>query len=187
MRKIIFAAALTIAIAFNPKNIGVRADVITYPFDEIKIVSAYRYEVLVDVVPGAPSKLNGLVLPGENVFIYIGELKFYQDGLEVSGSDSIMIVTNETNVEISTCLINSYGSDLTTYRTYGYASWITINPTVGIVKDFTLEQYELSNRYDIVNDTYQFTDNALNDFPMVAGTLLVEPVVDITISAFVGE
>ncbi|MDO9630066.1 MAG: hypothetical protein Q7I99_09220, partial [Acholeplasmataceae bacterium] len=69
-----------------------------------------------------------------------------------------------------------------------YANWKTINPTIGVIKDFTIPSlFEISYRYDIVANTYQFIDNEGGVYPMVLGSYQFEANLEIIISAYEPE
>lgn len=182
---ILFTIIFSVCLTFT---IQTQADeVLIYPFDSIKITSAYKFDVLIEQDPVETSILYGQVALNETVTIYVGSLEFMLDGLPASGSGSMMIVTNAAGVDIAAWLVNSFSTDLTTYETYDFASWITIDPTVGVIKDFTGLTIEMTCYHDLVNDTYKFIDNTAVEYPMIAGTFVSETGLDILVSAYVEE
>ncbi|MGE4321157.1 MAG: hypothetical protein AB7E61_06895 [Acholeplasmataceae bacterium] len=101
----------------------------------------------------------------------------------MAGSPSMMIVTNQNNEDILRWLINSgqYGD---TTIDQSYASWILIEPLLGVVKDLSVEQMEVSFHYDMILETYAFIDNTGLSFPMNDNSLVEENDLDIIISAY---
>ncbi|MCK7488578.1 MAG: hypothetical protein MZU97_26095 [Bacillus subtilis] len=91
---VLFVSVLSLISFTTP----VQAETLEYPFDEIKIVSAYRFQVLIDAEPNAASFLAGQVVLGDPLFVYVGALEMKLDGLLAMGS-SIVIITNNAGVE----------------------------------------------------------------------------------------
>ena len=187
MRKILILFTL-IASTFVVFSLRSNAeDTITYPFDSISIVSAYKFDILIDEEPLENSLFYGQVVLDEVVTIYVGQLEFIFEGNPVSGSDSIMIVTNASGVDLARWLLNSGSSDLVTYRSQSYASWITINPTIGVIKDFTGTQMSIGCSQDLVSLSYTFFDNLGKEYTMIPESFVSEEGLDIVVSAYVEE
>ena len=187
MRKILILFTL-IASTFVVFSLKAHAeDVLTYPFDSIRIVSAFKFDILIEEEPLADSIFYGQVALDEVVTIYVGNLEFIFEGVPVSGSDSIMIVTNEAGVDIARWLINSGSSDLETYRNESFASWITINPTIGVIKDFTGLTISIGYTEDLITHAYTFKDNLEKEYTMITDSFVSEEGLDILISAYVAE
>lgn len=185
MKKILILFSIIFCVCFT-FSIQTQADeILIYPFDSIKITSAYKFDVLIEAEPLAASILYGQVAIGETVTIYVGFLDFMLDGLPASGSGSMMIVTNEAGVDIAAWLVNSGSSDLTTYESRSFASWITIDPNVGVVKDFTGLTIEISCIHNLVTDQYKFIDNTSQEYPMITNSFISEQDLDILVSAYV--
>ncbi|GEM_PF-2723813 len=104
-----------------------------------------------------------------------------------SPSGEIISKSRELFKFVAAWLVNSGSTDLSTYDTNAYASWITIDPSIGVVKDFTGLIIEISCYHDLINDTYKFIDNTNHQYPMVTNTFVSETGLDILVSAYVEE
>lgn len=187
MRKILILLTFAFSIFFA-LSVQTQADeVYVYPFDSIRITSAFKFEIIIEEEPLEASILYGQVAVDEIVTIYVGNLEFIFEGLPTSGSNAIMIVTNEAGVDLAAWLVNSGGSDLETYSSASFASWITIDPDVGVVKDFSGNNIEIGYLYTFLTSTYTFIDNLDQSYVMIADSLEVESDLDILISAYVEE
>jgi len=158
---------------------------ITYPFDSIKIVSAFTFDVLIETEPAEESILYGNVGIDEIFTVYVGNLEYVYDGESVLGSESIIILTNEDDEDFVAYLVNSYNSDLTTYQSFSYGSWITIDPEIGIIKDFSGTTIEVGYDKFIETNEFVFIDNLDVEYNMIPNTYLMEESLDILISAYV--
>ena len=114
-----------------------------------------------------------------------GNLEFVFEGALVQGSGSIMILTNESDEDFVAWLLNSGGSDLSTYRSASYASWITIDPEVGVHKDFSGVNIEVGYQENLGTNEFTFFDNLNVQYEMTTGTYVEEDSLDILISAYV--
>jgi len=187
MKKILILLTIIFSVFFT-FSIQTQADEIyVYPFDSIRITSAFKFEILVEEEPLEPSILFGQVAAGENITIYVGYLEFIFEGQPSSGSGSMMIVTNQDGVDIAAWLINSGSSDLETFQSESYASWITIDPNVGVIKDFTGLTVEIGYKKNMITDQYTFFDNTNKEYSMVVDSFVLELDLDILISAYVEE
>ena len=182
MKKLLLIYVFALVIVGFPKHI--EAETISYPFDEIKIVSAFKFDITIDQTISESSVLYQKVSENEILTIYIGSLEFMSNGEIVEASPSMMIVTNQNNEDILRWLINSghYGD---TTIDQSYASWILIEPLLGVVKDLSVEQMEVSFHYDMILETYAFIDNTGMSFQMNDNSLVEEDDLDIIISAYV--
>lgn len=185
MRKIIIMI-LFILMTSVVSTYEIEAEEVSYPFDSIRIVSAFKFDISVSETPSETSFLYGLVELGETLTVYVGSLEFMNDGVVVSGSDSIMIVTNEDDEDLAAFLVNSFMTDLTTYARYDYGSWITIDPAYGVNKNLSGANYQISYQYHIDTESYEFIDNIGNIFPMVDASYELESEVDILVAAYTG-
>jgi len=184
MKKIVLVMTLLTGL-FYLSALQTRADSITYPFDSIKITSAYKFDIEIEGAPTAGSLLEGSVIDGDILTVYVGELEYYQDGSVVSASPSILIVTDALGNDLASFLINSYALQ-DPLESFSYGSWITIDPEVGVIKDFTVPLFEVSVIHMLLTDIYQFQDDAGTIFPMIPGTFVSETGLDILISAYAG-
>jgi hypothetical protein len=184
MKKILFLFMLVLSIFTLFKMDSNAEEILTYPFDSIRIISAFKFDVLIDEEPLETSFLYGQVSLNETITIYVGNLEFIFEDEPVQGSGSIMIVTNAVGVDIASWLNNSGSSDLETYRSEFYGSWITIDPNVGVIKDFSGAQYSIGYIKDLVTDKYTFVDDLNNEFLMLEDSFVIEENLDILISAY---
>ncbi|BCR35909.1 hypothetical protein [Mariniplasma anaerobium] len=185
MKKILLLFMLVISIFTIFKMDSNAEEILTYPFDSIRIVSAFKFDILIDEEPLETSFLYGQVELNEIITVYVGNLEFIFEDQPVQGSGSIMIVTNALGEDIATWLNNSGSSDLETYRSEFYGSWITIDPNVGVIKDFSGDQFSIGYIEDLVIHNYKFVDNLNNEFLMIDGSLIIEEDLDILISAYI--
>ena len=184
MKKILILCMLVISIFTLFKMDSNAEDILTYPFDSIRIISAFKFDIIIDEEPLETSFLYGQVALDETITIYVGSLEFIFEGQPVQGSGSIMIVTNALGEDIVAWLNNSGSSDLETYKTEGYASWITIDPNIGVIKDFTGTQISIGYIEDLVTSEFSFVDNLENEFLMIEESFVIEEDLDILISAY---
>jgi len=179
---LVFAMSLCITLFAIPRAYAV-ADLV-YPFDSITIVSAYKFDVAVETVPAIDSFLYNQVLVDEVLTVYVGELEMILDET-LSCQSIILIVTTEAGVDVCRWIINTYAWYGTDHEMWQFASHITIDPTIGVVKDMVIASQSATVNL-IAAATYEFQDNLGATFAMVPGTLLVEPVLDILIAAYGG-
>jgi hypothetical protein len=158
--------------------------VISYPFDSIRVTSAFKFNIFIDSIPAANSVLFGHVNAGESLTVYIGQLEFVYNGAPAQGSNSIIMLTNATGEDFCKWLVNSSGSDNSTYSGETFASWITIDPKVGVIKDFTGDLLQISYMHYLATNTFTFTDNTSANYNMIPGSYVNEPGLDIVISAY---
>jgi len=170
---------------FSVQGHATRAEEYIYPFDSIRITSAFTFDVVVEDEPNEESALYGYVHAGETMSVYVGNLEFVFEGALVQGSGSIMILTNESDEDFVAWLLNSGGSDLSTYRSASYASWITIDPEVGVHKDFSGVNIEVGYQENLGTNEFTFFDNLNVQYEMTTGTYVEEDSLDILISAYV--
>lgn len=183
MKKVMLFVLLFLGL-FSVQGFATHAEEYTYPFDSIRIVSAFTFDVLVEDEPNVESALYGNVHAGETLTIYVGNLEFVFEGVVVQGSGSIIILTNESDEDFVAWLLNSYSSDLTNSQSASFASWITIDPEVGVHKDLSGINIEVGYTEDLITHDFVFFDNLNNEYPMVAGTYVEEDTLDILISAY---
>ncbi|HAQ56261.1 MAG TPA: hypothetical protein DCR44_02490 [Acholeplasmatales bacterium] len=179
---LVFAMSLCFTMFAFPRA-EAAADLV-YPFDSITIVSAYKFEVAVDAAPATESFLYGQVLVDEVLTIYVGELEMILDET-LSCESIILIVTTAGGVDVCRWIVNTYGWLGTDHEMWQFASHITIDPAIGVVKDMVIASQTATVNL-IAAATYEFQDNLGATFAMVPGTLLVEPVLDILIAAYAG-
>ena len=178
---LVFAMSLCLTMVAIPQ--AAAAD-LEYPFDSITIVSAYKFEVAIDAAPGIDSFLFNQVLVDEVLTVYVGKLEMILDE-SFSFESIILIVTTASDVDVCRWIINTYAWLGTDHEMWQFASHITIDPTIGVVKDLTMVSQSATVNL-IAAATYEFQDNLGATFAMVPGTLLVEPALDILIAAYGG-
>jgi hypothetical protein len=183
LRKLLLLFALTLSFTLFAIPEAEAAD-LEYPFDSITIVSAYKFEVAVDAAPGAESFLYGQVLVDEILTVYVGVLEMILDET-LSCASMIVIVTTPGGVDVCRWIINSYALLGTDHEMWQFASHITIDPAIGVVKDLGIASQSATVNL-IAAATYEFQDNLGATYAMVPGTLLVEPTLDIVIAAYAG-
>jgi len=155
-----------------------------YPFDSIRITSAFTFDVVVDTEPAEESALYGNVHAGETMSIYVGNLEFVYEGAVVQGSGSMIILTNESDEDFVAWLINSMSSNGSTSISTAFGSWITIDPEVGVHKDLSGLTIEVGYTENTTTNEFVFFDNLNVQYPMQAGTYVEEDSLDILISAY---
>lgn len=185
MKKLLLTLCLGLSIILFRAPMARAEDVITYPFDAITITSAISFQIEITALPETTSILYDAVVVGNVLTLYIGTIVYTMESVETEGG-SILIVTDEEGEDILAWIVNSYGTDLTTYKLYDYASWITVDPAIGVIKDFTGDLMEVSIEEDLISGDYTFIDNADTSWTMLDGTLLVEEDLEIVISAYEG-
>ena len=160
-------------------------DIITYPFDQIVIIEAYRFDIEITETPVLGSFFVDLVQVGDIITVYVGTLRFDDENDPGLFESSMIVLKDEEDHVLLSYLNNSFSTDLTTYKEYGYGNWITIDPEVGVVKNFlTSLHYELTVYYEIVLDRYSFIDNMQVSYPMVLNSYQYEPNLNIIIEAY---
>lgn len=164
------------------------SETIEYPFEQIRIVSATQFTVTLDNAPAQDSILNGNVAAGETFTVYIGELEFIYDGTTANSTSSIMILTDASDNDFLQWIVNSGTYDPGNYEEVYYASWILIDPEIGVIKDLEQVEQQVGYYKDLLNnETYDFIDNLDNTYLMDDGSLQELTDLDIVISAYVEE
>lgn len=160
-------------------------DIITYPFDQIVITEAYCFDIEITIAPSAQSFLADLVEIGDIITIYVGKLRF-DDAVTTGLFESLfLILKDEEDTILVSYLNNSFSTDLQTYSEYGFGNWMTIDPEVGVIKDFTISpQYELTLYYEIVLTRYAFIDNTEVSYPMIPNSYQYEMDLNIIVKAY---
>lgn len=178
--------SFTIALLFALMTLVVlplkAEETLVYPFDSIRIVEALRFQVSIPEQLQEDSFLKDV--SGSTLTIYVGKLQFMKDDLEVSGSSNILVITNEANEDVARWLINGYSRLSDTEEVFVFASHIQIDPSIGVVKDFT--NGSLPASVVLKEGVYSFLDNKGVEFVMVPDTFEVETNLDILISAYEG-
>lgn len=189
MKKLVLLIMLTIFV-FTPTFMKESyAETISYPFDSITIIEAYKFEVSVPLTLNPDSLLYGEVELEEILTIYVGTLEFILDGVVASGSANVLIVTNSESEDLFQFLINNYSYTEGVATSYGFASHILIDPEVGVYKDLTLlgdGLKELTVVHNLVADTWMFIDNEGLQMEAIAGSFESETGLNIVISAYTG-
>lgn len=188
MRTKVFTAFLLTLMFTAVSILPVHAEEIIYPFDSIKIISAFTFDVECTDAPIEDSYLYDYVEEGETISVYVGKIIF--EGQENSSS-SIVIITNEANEDIARWIINGGGYNTDTLEEgFSFSSHITVNPTVGIIKNFDNFTYlaEVSRNHG--TDVCTFTAKHWNGtvygtYTMIVGTF--EEITDLSIVISVYE
>ena len=94
-------------------------------------------------------------------------------------------ITTAGGVDVCRWIINTYAWLGTDHEMWQFASHITIDPTIGVLKALTMVSQSATVPLNAAA-TYEFQDNLGATFAMVPGTLLVEPALDILIAAYGG-
>lgn len=182
MKRLVFVLLSILSIGILSTT-SVKAETYEYPFDSIRIISAFQFQVTLDEEPDENSILYGNVSIGETFTVYVGNLEFIFEGAEVQGSGSIMILTDSDNNDFARWLNNS-ASNSGDFIQYSYGSWIQINPTLGVVKDLSNGQFEIGYKENTETMEYVFFDDLNNTYPMVANSYDAIENLDILISAY---
>ena len=186
MKRILQSLMIGLLLArFSP--VKVYADeVYVYEFDQITITEAYRFQITITDEPVAGSVLEGHVQVNDVLTVYVGSLVFQNEGSLYGGNEKMIVLTKADDTDIARYLLNSMGTDLVTYRGESYGNWKTMDPEVGVVKDFSIPlQYEISIYYHIVENHYDFIDNKNTTYPMMEGTYEYLPDLNLIIKAYV--
>ena len=171
-------------MVINMLHVEAEAEIITYPFDQIVIIEAYSFDIEIIDTPVAPNFFSGLVDALDIVTVYVGKLRFDDQNNTGLFESSMIVLKDEDDEILASYLNNSFSTDLTTYRRYGFGNWMTIDPEVGVIKDFTvINQYELTVYYEMVNNRYQLQVSALS-YPMVDNSYQFEPNLNIIVKAY---
>lgn len=183
MKKLMIMVLLLL-FGIQIRSLNLFAEDIYYPFDSIKIVEAFKFDVTVTTAVDPESLLYGHVAINDVITIYVGTLEFIKDSLPSSGSANILIVTGADGVDIARFLINNYSYHTEISRVYGFASHILIDPLIGVHKDMSIQSKQLVVFEDIANVTWEFRDNIGLAFPANAGSYELETGLSILISAY---
>lgn len=177
---LVFALGLFAMAAFvTPAH----AENLVYPFDSITIVEAYKYDVLVTYAPQTGSFLEGQIV-GDTLTIYVGNIEMQMDA-NLSSSSKVVIVTNSLGVDLARWIINSYYWQGENQESFIFASHITIDPLIGVVKLMDIPSVSATVK-KIGVDSYEFLDDFQQTHLMVPGTYAFETGLSIVISAYSG-
>ena len=171
-------------MGMNMLHVEAEDEIITYPFDQIVIIEAYSFDIEITDAPVSPNFFFGLADAEDIVTVYVGKLRF--DNQNNTGLfESLMIVLKDQDDEIlASYLNNSFSTDLVTYSRFGFGNWMTIDPEVGVIKDFTgTNQYELTVYYEIINNRYQLQTSAFN-YSMIDNSYQFESNLNIIVKAY---
>jgi len=186
MRKRVLSAFFLTLMFAIVAVMPVYAEEITYPFDSITIVSAFKFDVECTDAPVEESYLYGHVEAGETISIYVGTIMF-------AGNDSpsrIVIISNEADEDIARWIVNGSGFDTETQvEGFSFSSHITVNPTVGVVKNMNEFTYIAEVTIDYDTDECTFTakhwdETIYGTYTMIAGTFEEITDLNIVISAY---
>jgi len=162
----------------------VHAETLEYPFDEIRIVEAFKFEIVITQTPNALSIFFDVVQVNDVLTVYIGTLVLVDQGVENQSQTKILILSTAEDVDLARWIINS-GSWSETEEWLEFSNPIQINPTIGVVKDLSIPLIQIGYRKDVVNTTFTFYDNTGALFTMVEDSLVIETGLSILISAYV--
>jgi hypothetical protein len=188
MKKILLLVTILL-LGIQAKAITANAEDISYPFDSITIVEAFKFDVEVTTAVAADSLLYGLVEVGDILTVYVGTLEFVSEGVPSSGSANVLIISNAEEEDLVQFLVNNYAFYEGASRSWGFASHILIDPEVGVFKDMTILNSglkEMSVFENIALGTWTLFDNKGLEMPFIAGTYAVETGLSIQISAYAG-
>lgn len=188
MKKVLLLVTILL-LGIQAKAITANAEDISYPFDSITIVEAFKFDVEVTTALAADSLLYGLVEVGDILTVYVGTLEFVSEGVPASGSANVLIISNAEEEDLVQFLVNNYAFYEGTSRSWGFASHILIDPEVGVFKDMTILNSgikEMSVFENIALGTWTLFDNKGVEMPFIAGTYAVETGLSIQISAYAG-
>ncbi|MCK7485238.1 MAG: hypothetical protein MZU97_06520 [Bacillus subtilis] len=87
--------------------------------------------------PAAESFLFGLAAATDILTVYVGELEMILDGT-FSMSSIILIVTTSGGVDVCRWIINTYAWYGTDHEMWQFASYLLIDPLVGVHKDMSI-------------------------------------------------
>jgi len=178
-----------VLLGIQAKAITANAEDISYRFDSITIVEAFKFDVEVSTALAADSLLYGLVEIGDILTVYVGTLEFISEGVPSSGSANVLIISNAEEEDLVRFLVNNYAFYEGASRSWGFASHILIDPEVGVFKDMTILNSglkEMSVFENIALGTWSLFDNKGLEMPFMAGSYAVETGLSIQISAYAG-
>jgi hypothetical protein len=182
MKKLLVLICLTLLAMFvNPTS--VHAETLEYPFDDITIVSAYRFQVLIDVLPNSTSFLSGQVDLNDALTVYVGSLVMNLAGVQAMES-KIVIVTNDLGVDLARWIVNTYYWYGVDHERFEFSSHIQIDPLIGVVKNLDMA-WQLAIVEKLAAESYRFLDNLSQVYPMIADSYEFIPDLAIVISAYV--
>ena len=182
--KKVWIVLLLLASVMNFSLFETKAETLEYPFDEIRIVEAFKFDIIILSVPDDLSLLKDHVEINDVLTVYVGTLVLVQDGIANSSQTHMMILTTSNDIDLARWVVNS-GSWSDTEEWLEFSNHIQINPEIGVVKDLSISLMQIGYRKNITLNTYTFYDNTGNDFPMVPGSLEIETGLSIIISAYV--
>ncbi|HBG33031.1 MAG TPA: hypothetical protein DDW82_04875 [Acholeplasmataceae bacterium] len=182
--KKVWIVLLLLASVMNFSLFETNAETLEYPFDEIRIVEAFKFDIIILSVPDDLSLLKDHVEINDVLTVYVGTLVLVQDGIANSSQTHMMILTTSSDIDLARWIVNS-GSWTDIEEWLEFSNHIQINPEIGVVKDLSIPLIQIGYRKNITLNTYTFYDNTGNDFPMVPGSLEIETGLSIIISAYV--
>ena len=183
MKKLLIAILLVLG-AFHFSIFDLKAETLEYPFDEIRIVEAFKFDILITEIPNDNSMLKDYVEINDVITIYIGSLLMVEQGGESTNPTTIMIVTTADDVDLARWIVNS-GSWSETEHNLEFSNHIQINPTIGVVKDLSITLIQIGYRLVIADNSYTFIDNVGDQYPMIEDSYVLETDLNIVISAYV--
>jgi len=182
MKRMLAASFAVIATLFSSLS-GAQAETLVYPFDAITIVSATAFDA--EVPAGLPSGSRFAALPaGSLLHVYMGEIVLHGIGDAADSESHVLIVTDAAGADLFRFVINHYSLDEKVSRTWSFASHITIDPKVGVVKDGAQSDgfFSFHVRESLVDGGWVFLDEHGAVFATVPGTIRTRTGLDETIS-----
>lgn len=183
MKKLIIVILLIVG-AFHFSIFELKAETLEYPFDEIRIVEAFKFDILISELPNSDSLLFDQVELNDVLTVYIGTLVLVDQGVASSQETTIMILTTSDDIDLARWIVNS-GSWSDTEHYLTFSNHIQINPTIGVVKDLSIPLIQISYRKLVIDNSYTFIDNVGDQYPMIANSYVLETDLNIIISAYV--
>lgn len=168
MKKVLLSCILLIIVVLF-SNKMVFAEDLSYPFDTITIVEAKKFDIVIPANVAETSLLYGKVEANDLVTVFIARIVMKEIGSEVTSESTVLILSDAEETDILRYLINNFYQEIGVQMSYGFASHILIDSTMGVFKDMSLidQMKEIGVTHMIATNELKLIDNTGLEIPMV--------------------
>lgn len=161
---------------------------ISYPFDNITIVEAKKFDITIPNNITPESLLFGIVEADEIITVYIARIVMKEVGSIQTSESTVLILSDADENDLIRYIINNFYQQIDIRMGYGFAAHILIDATMGVYKDMTLinEMKEIGILHDLVSNHLKLIDNTGLEIPMIEGSYELKTNLNILISVNTG-
>lgn len=185
MRKKFVIVVTLFTLFFIGLSPNIRAWFVLHSFDEIKIESAYKFEVLISQMPDENSFLYDKVELNDVLTVYVGYLESKIESNLVE-QNQIIIVSDSSGKDILSWMMFHTQTNDQSHVIFDFGSEVPMNPNVGINQLYTETGIVMTIK-NISVGFYQLIDNTGTSYEQIEDSYRYLPNLNLSISAVLEE